>query len=327
MPAFDIKEGKMQMRFLKPTVQQPRSMVDYLKTDFEVLEKGIHPIDQIELHKQIGEMVYSMLTNKAITGHQLQNSLNNTFAQLQLEKASSQAKDTRIKTLEDLFIELGHDLKDVKVAEQLIKKKNDDIAALKKQLKIPPLYHPQTAEVLEKQKEEELMDLVLKSNDQLKESEKELENLIQSKQSELATTPQTVIPTVSTSVTSTLATSLAPTIPTVIALLVLGTTSAIGTSTSIGITTEKTDELVKVMEQMSIQATKLKKLREKVTSLETSCSLAQIQHKEETRKNQRMVEIIRILENDLTLEKPLGDIKDILWTNIIHSINDIWPSI
>jgi hypothetical protein len=139
------------------------------------LAKDIHPIDQIELHKQTGEMVYSTLTNKAITAHQLQNSLHNTSAQLQLEKASSQAKDTRIKTLEDLVIELGHDPKDVKAAEQLIKKKNDDIAALKKQLKIPPLHHPQTAEVIEKQKEEELMDLVLKLNDQLKETEKELE--------------------------------------------------------------------------------------------------------------------------------------------------------
>ena len=77
-------------------------------------------------------MVYSTLTKKSITAHQLQNSLNNTSAQLQLEEASSQAKDTRIKTLEDLIIELGHDRKDVKVAEQLIKKKNDDIAALKK---------------------------------------------------------------------------------------------------------------------------------------------------------------------------------------------------
>ena len=132
MSAFDIKEGKMQMSFLKPTVQQPRSMADYLKTDFEVLAKDIHPIDQIELHKQTGEMVYSTLTNKAITAHQLQNSLHNTIAQLQLEKASSQAKDTRIKTLEDLMIELGHDPKDVKATKKLIKKKNDDIAALNK---------------------------------------------------------------------------------------------------------------------------------------------------------------------------------------------------
>ena len=71
MSTFDIKEGKMQMSFLKPTTQQPRSMADYLKTNFEVLAKDIHPIDQIELHKQTGEMVYSTLTSKAIAAHQL----------------------------------------------------------------------------------------------------------------------------------------------------------------------------------------------------------------------------------------------------------------
>lgn len=37
--------------FLKPTIQQPKSMADYLKTNFEVLAKDIHPIGQIELHK------------------------------------------------------------------------------------------------------------------------------------------------------------------------------------------------------------------------------------------------------------------------------------
>ena len=57
------------MRFLKPAVQQPRSMADYLKTNFEVLAKDIHPIDQIELHKQTGEMVYSTLANKAMLAH------------------------------------------------------------------------------------------------------------------------------------------------------------------------------------------------------------------------------------------------------------------
>lgn len=73
MLAFDIKEGKMQMSFLKPTVQQPKSLADYLKTDFEVLAKDIHPINQIELHKKMGEMVYSTLTSKAMMAHRLQN--------------------------------------------------------------------------------------------------------------------------------------------------------------------------------------------------------------------------------------------------------------
>jgi len=44
---------------------------------------------------------------------------------------------------------LGHGTKDVKAAKRSIRKKNDDIASLKKQLKIPHLHHPQTAEVLE----------------------------------------------------------------------------------------------------------------------------------------------------------------------------------
>ena len=110
--------------------------------------------------------------------------------------------------MEDLVIELGHDPKNIEATEQLIKKKNDDIAALKKQLKIPQLQHPRTFEVLEGQtRHEELMDLVLKLNYQLREIEKELDSLIQLKQTDIATTSTNVIPTVSTAVPSTLESS------------------------------------------------------------------------------------------------------------------------
>jgi len=76
------------------------------------------------------------------------------------------------------MIDLGHDSKDVKAIERLINKKNDDIVALRKQLKLLPLIHPQTAEVIEKQNEEELMDLVLKLDEQLKETKQELEKAL-----------------------------------------------------------------------------------------------------------------------------------------------------
>lgn len=56
----------------------------------------------------------------------LENSLNNKTTQLQLEKASSQAKDNKIKSLEELIIGLGHDPKEVKAAKALIKKKDED---------------------------------------------------------------------------------------------------------------------------------------------------------------------------------------------------------
>lgn len=69
--------------------------------------------------------------------HKLQISLDNITTQYKLEKASSYAKDNIIKSLEDLVIELGHDPNDVKAAEKLISKKNEDIAALRKKLKLP----------------------------------------------------------------------------------------------------------------------------------------------------------------------------------------------
>jgi len=81
-------------------------------------------------------------------------------------------------------------------------------------------------------------------------------------------------------VPSTLAASFAPTTPPTTTLPIT-TESTIATSTSI----EKIVELVKTMEEMSIQATKLKILKEKVVSLEIDCKLAQIQSREETQKS------------------------------------------
>jgi len=71
----------------------------------------------------------------------------------------------------------------------------------------------------------------------------------------------------------------------------------------------------------------MNKLREKVASLETDYKLAQLKQKEEAQKAHKMGERIKILKKDLTLEKPLGKTKEMLWANIIDSVNDIWPSI
>ena len=107
-------------------------------------------------------MIYSTMTNKDMTVHKPQSSLDNITTQYKLEKASSQAKENRIKSLEDLAIELGYNPNDVKATEKLIKKKNEDIAALKKKLKLPHSEHPKTKKVLESQtQQEEMMDLIL----------------------------------------------------------------------------------------------------------------------------------------------------------------------
>lgn len=96
------------------------------------------------------------------------------------------------------------------------------------------------------------------------------------------------------------------------------------TSTT-GASGEKETKLVKAMEDMSIRAIEMNRLREKVASLETQYKLSQLKQKEEAQKAQRMSERIKILEKDLTLEKPLRQTKEMLWANIIDSIKDIWP--
>lgn len=106
------------------------------------MAKNFHLIDQIEFHKEAGEMIYSTMTNKDMSVQKLQNSLDNIIAQFKLEKASSQEKDNRIKSLEDLVIKIGYNPNDIKAAKNLIKKKNEDIVALNKKLKLPPCEHP-----------------------------------------------------------------------------------------------------------------------------------------------------------------------------------------
>jgi len=92
------------------------------------------------------------------------------------------SKDNRIKSLEDIIMELGHDPKYAKGIKALIKKKEEDIAALRKQLKLPPSRHPQTAEIIEQKSEEDMLDLLMKLNERLTNTEQALEKALKEKQ-------------------------------------------------------------------------------------------------------------------------------------------------
>jgi hypothetical protein len=92
----------------------------------------VHLADQMDLHKQTTEMVFYTLAHASTAASKLQVSLNNVQTQLKMEKISSFAKDNRIKNLEELVLEIGYDPLNVKVAKEMIKKKNADIASLRK---------------------------------------------------------------------------------------------------------------------------------------------------------------------------------------------------
>ena len=174
MSAFDVGEGKMIMSHFMPTTLHPQSASDYLRTNLEVMAKDIHPMDKIELHKQTGEMVYASLADETLENYKLKSSLNATASQLELEKASSQAKDNRIRSLEDIIIEIGHDPKDISGIQEILKLRDADMASMRKKIKIPATIHPQTDEVAQQRHEKDSTDLLISIYKQLVQAQEKL---------------------------------------------------------------------------------------------------------------------------------------------------------
>ena len=121
------------------------------------------------MHRQIGEMLFSTLTNTSLIAAKLQVSLNNVQYQLKMEKISSLAKDNKIKSLEDFVLKIGYDPSNIKEAEELLKNKNADIASLRKQLKLPATEDSQAKEIDESEgHKEKMMKLIMEKNAQIK---------------------------------------------------------------------------------------------------------------------------------------------------------------
>jgi hypothetical protein len=133
--SFDSEKGRIHMVFLQAQVPHPKEITDYKRSTLEFDAKHVHLADQIDLHRKTIEMVFSILANASTTATKLQVSLNNVQTQLKLEKVSYFAKDNRIKSLEELVLKIGYDPSNVKADEEMLKKKNADIASLRKQLK------------------------------------------------------------------------------------------------------------------------------------------------------------------------------------------------
>jgi hypothetical protein len=129
----------MHMAFLQEQVLDPKVITDYKRETFEFQTKDVHLVDQMDLHRKNGEMVFSTLAHASTASFKLQVSLNNVQTELKLEKISSFAKDNKIKTLEELVLKIRYDPSNVKVVEERLKKKNVDIESLRKQLKFPPI--------------------------------------------------------------------------------------------------------------------------------------------------------------------------------------------
>jgi len=183
LSTFDTEKGIMHMAFLQAQVPDPKVITDYKRATFEFQTKDVHSADQMDLHKQTGEMVFDTLAHASTTASKLQVSLNNVQTQLKLEKISSFSKDNMIKTLEELVLQIGYDPSNVKATEEMIKNKNVGIASLRKQLKLPPTEDSQVKEIVETKGEKyEMLKLIMEQNAQLKEMEVEMEKLVKKKE-------------------------------------------------------------------------------------------------------------------------------------------------
>ena len=128
-------------------------------------------------------MLYSKVVNKTVSATRLQNTVFNLQDQMKLDKASLHVKDLRIKSLEDLVLQFGVDPSNIQVSQALIKQKNEDIADLRKQLKLPQHEHPQAKEILQEQtKKAEMAKLIPKMTAQVKEMEEHMDILIKEKE-------------------------------------------------------------------------------------------------------------------------------------------------
>lgn len=119
----------------------------------------------MDMHRWPGEMIFSTMKNTAIELSKLITTLINVQTKLKLEKISPLEKVTKIKTLEDLVINLGYDPSDFKAVEEIIKKKkkNAYIKALREQLKLPSTEDPQTKDMDEaEQNIEDMLKLIIK---------------------------------------------------------------------------------------------------------------------------------------------------------------------
>ena len=77
-------------------------------------------------------MLYSTIATKAMSVQKLQNTIISMRDQIKVDKSSSYAKYLKIKSLEELVIQVGYDPAYVKATEELLKKNNVDIAVLRK---------------------------------------------------------------------------------------------------------------------------------------------------------------------------------------------------
>jgi hypothetical protein len=175
-------------------------------------------------------------------------------------------------------------------------------------LKLPPTEDSQAKEIVEKEGEkDEMLKLLMEQNTQLKEMEAEMERLLKEKEQmkPMEGIPLSAIPIVGLST---------------------ATVTAIPAATPMSLP-EGTTDLAKSMEKMNLQETEINRLKKEVENLQDLNTSFQTSLSKEKKVNEHIRKELQKLQKQTMAGKTLDEVKEIVWTDITKSINEIWPMI
>jgi hypothetical protein len=195
----------------------------------------------------------------------------------------------------------------------MLKKNNVDIESLRKQLKLPPTEDSQAKEMVDTEGEkEEMLKLIMEHNAQIKEMEEKMESLLKDKEH---ATPMVVIPL-----------SAVPLTEVSTAKALATTTAELPSATSLT-ALEKSVEIEKSMEEMSLQGTEINRLNKEIENLQELKSSYQTNYNIERQTSKNLKQKIQQLQKQTVGGKTLAEAKENIWMHISKSINKIWPMV
>jgi len=111
-----------------------------------------------------------------------------------------------------------------------------------------------------------------------------------------------------------------------IAGLSTATMIAISSATSVSLP-EGTTDLAKSMDRMNLQESEISRLKKEVENLQELKTSFQTSLSKEKQVNEQIRKELQQLQKQTMAGKTLAEVKEIVWTDISKSINEIWPMV
>ena len=78
---------------------------------------------------------------------------------------------------------------------------------------------------------------------------------------------------------------------------------------------------------MSLKSKEIETLQGQLKALEVQKAKVEAAWVTEMKKSQRLLEKLQKVERDTSIGQTLAQAKEIIWINVLDSMNEIWPSI